>query len=285
MNIRFGPAGNSRSFYEQGYKSSLDMPRWLNKLGLTAYEYQCSRGVNLKKETACRLGEMARENGIALSIHGPYYINLATPDPEKQERTKGHLMKSLWAAKWMGATKVVFHPGSTSGMDRKEAMKRAKELLFEVVSEAKKEGLGEIKLAPETMGKASQLGSLEEIIELCEVGPPVVPTIDFAHLHAVRGGGLVTKEDFAKILDSIAEGISKEAVRDLHIHFSPVEFTGAGEKKHRTLLDEGFGPLFEPLAELIVERGLNPTIICESDGRQAEDALAYKNIYLQVKNR
>src|SRR5690554_6708599 len=90
MSIRFGPAGNARPFYEQGYKSSLDMPAWLKEQGLSAYEYQCSRGVNLKEETAVRLGEAARENGIALSIHGPYYINLATLDPEKREKTKGH---------------------------------------------------------------------------------------------------------------------------------------------------------------------------------------------------
>lgn len=283
MSVKFGPAGNSRSFYEQGYKSSLDMPGWLKKLGLSAYEYQCSRGVNLKEETARRIGEAAMENGVALSIHGPYYINLATPDPEKREKTKEHLLKSLRAAKWMGATKVVFHPGGASGMDRSEAMERAKDTLSEVLLEADREGLGEIKLAPETMGKASLLGTLEEVIELCKVGTSVVPAIDFGHLHAVMGGKLLAKDDFAKILDRVEEGLSKEALVNLHIHFSPIEFTKAGEKKHRTLLDEGFGPPFEPLAELIVERGLAPTVICESDGRQAEDALAYKEIYMKVK--
>jgi len=283
MSVKFGPAGNSLSFYEQGHKSSLDAPGWLGRMGLSAYEYQCSRGVNLKEETARRLGETARENGIALSIHGPYYINLATPDPKMRKKTKGHLLKSLRAAQWMGATKVVFHPGGTSGMDRAEAMNRAKETLSEVIAEAEKEGLNDVKLAPETMGKAAFLGSLEEIIELCKVGPSVIPTIDFGHLHALTGGKLVVKEDFARVLDKVAEGISEEVVNNLHIHFSPIEFTGAGEKRHRTLLDEGFGPSFQPLAELIVERGLNPTIICESAGRQAEDALAYKEIYLRIK--
>ena len=285
MDVRFGAAGNSQSFYDQGYKSSLDMPAWLIEMGLGAYEYQCSRGVKLKEETARRLGEKARENGIALSIHGPYYINLATPDAEKREKTKGHLMKSLQAAKWMGATKVVFHPGATSGMKRLQAMERAVNTLSEVVAEAEEKGFGDIKLAPETMGKASLLGTVEEIIELCRTGPSVVPTVDFGHLHAVTGGKLETKEDFAEILDRVEKGLSKEAVINLHIHFSPIEYTKAGEKRHRTLLDEGYGPPFKPLAELIEERKLNPTIICESAGRQAEDALIFKQIYQEIKRQ
>jgi len=280
--VSFGPAGNSESFYQQGYKSSLDMPRWLRNIGLSAYEYQCSRGVNIKEETARRLGEAARENGITLSIHGPYYINLATPDPEKREKTRGHLMKSLQAAQWMGATKVVFHPGGPSGMERSEALERAVQTLSEIVLDAREKGLGDILLAPETMGKASLLGTVEEIIELCRIGPSVVPTVDFGHLHAVTGGGLKAKEDFELILDKFASCIPKEAFNSLHIHFSPVEYTGAGEKRHRTLLDEGYGPPFEPLAELIEERKMNPVIICESAGRQAEDALEYQEIYRRI---
>jgi deoxyribonuclease-4 len=258
------------------------MPRWLRNIGLSAYEYQCSRGVNIKEETARRLGEAARENGITLSIHGPYYINLATPDPEKREKTRGHLMKSLQAAQWMGATKVVFHPGGPSGMERSEALERAVQTLSEIVLDAREKGLGDILLAPETMGKASLLGTVEEIIELCRIGPSVVPTVDFGHLHAVTGGGLKAKEDFELILDKFASCIPKEAFNSLHIHFSPVEYTGAGEKRHRTLLDEGYGPPFEPLAELIEERKMNPVIICESAGRQAEDALEYQEIYRRI---
>ncbi|MCF8010421.1 MAG: TIM barrel protein [Clostridiales bacterium] len=279
MGILFGAAGNTQSFYDQGYKSSLYMPGWLNERGLNAYEYQCTRGVNIKQETAQKLGQAARDNSITLSIHGPYYINLATDDQEKQKKTKGHIIKSLQVAKWMQANKVVFHPGSASGASRIENLEKAKKLLYKIIIEADKEGLGEIKLAPETMGKASQLGNLEEVLDLCKTFDNVVPTIDFAHLHALGGGCLNTREDFAYILDRIAEVLSEQIVEYLHVHFSPIEYTRAGEKKHRTLLDEGFGPVFEPLAELIVERDLCPTIICESKGRQVEDVLIYKEIY------
>lgn len=283
MAIRFGPAGASPSFYEEGHKSSLDMPEWLSKLGLNAYEYQCSRGVNIKEETAARLGQLAREHDIAISIHAPYYINLSTTDPKIRAKTRGHVLKSLKVGRAMGAKTVVFHPGAGSGGDRREILVRAKAFLKEILAEVEEEGLSQIFLAPETMGKKNQLGSLEEVLELCELGRQLVPAVDFGHMHAVTGGGFSEKSSFAAVLDRIEERLGREYMQNLHIHFSPVEFTAAGEKKHWTTLETHFGPDFTPLAELLVERNLTPTIICESSGRQAEDAVVYKEIYERIK--
>lgn len=284
MQVRFGAGGNSESFYNQGHKSSLEAPGWLKELGLNAYEYQCTYGVKIGKETAKKLGRLARENGIALSIHAPYYINLCGTDEVKKEKTKEHLLKSMRAAQWMGATTVVFHPGGGFGREREAALQRAKDYLKVILNVAAQEGLSDIKVAPETMGKRGQLGNLEEVMELCSVGEQVVPAIDFGHLHALNGGSLVDVNSFGEVLDVIENRLGNEVLRNLHIHFSPVEFTGAGEKKHWTTLETQFGPGFEPLAEHLVRRNMNSTIICESRGRQAEDALVYKNIYLRVKN-
>ena len=277
MNVRFGPAGNPDSFYSEGHKSSLDMPEWLRKKGLNAYEYQCSRGVNIGQDMAQNLGELAAKNGVHLSIHAPYYINLANPEPEAFEKTKKHLMGSLQAAKWMGAGVVVFHPGSGKG-ERAAAMDRAKKTLEKIVSQANEEGFGDILLAPETMGKKSLLGSLDEVLELCSIAENVVPTMDFGHLHAIGGGLLNSSKDFALLLDKVEKALGNRLKR-LHIHFSPVEYTDAGEKRHRNTLDEGFGPDFSLLAPLLSERSLEFTLICESNGLQAEDALVYKTIY------
>lgn len=285
MSIRFGPAGASASFYEEGHKSSLDMPEWLKNRGLNAFEYQCGRGVHIKDQTAGRLGLLATEHGIQLSLHAPYYINLSTTDPAMQVKTRGHLLKSLWAARAMGAKTVVFHPGSGSGGDRKEILTRAKLFLKEILAEAEGQGLSGILLAPETMGKKNQLGSLEEVLELCELGEQVRPCVDFGHLHAVSGGGLAEQAAFAVLLDLIEERLGASYLQDLHIHFSPIEFTAGGEKQHRTSSDMGYGPDFALLAELLIERGLTPTIICESAGRQAEDAAAYRDTYLQLLDK
>lgn len=282
MQVRFGPAGNSESFYEEGYKSSLDMPAWLETMGLTAYEYQCVRGVHIKETTARKLGEAARKHNVALSIHAPYYISLATTDPVIKEKTRKHFLDSLRAAYWMEAQPVVFHPSSKVGDDRIGALNRAKKYLSELLDIAEAEGLGEIRVAPETMGKPAQLGNLEEVLELCTLGKKVVPAIDFGHLHAAGGGALTDTERFGAVLDRIEIMLGLESVKNLHIHFSPVEFTKAGERRHRTLLDDGYGPDFAQLAKLMWKWDMFPTIICESAGRQAEDALLYRQIYAKM---
>jgi deoxyribonuclease-4 len=279
MAIHFGPAGASDSFYEEGHKSSLEMPEWLERKGLNAYEYQCSRGVNIGEEMAKRLGVLCAERNIRLSIHAPYYINLSTSDQDLKVKTMGHLLKSLTTAQLMGARVVVFHPGSGSGRDRWELMAAAKTLFKEVLARAEAKGLSGILLAPETAGKRNILGSLEEVLELCELGNQVVPAVDFGHLHAVSGGKFTDKKVYDRVFDLIVERLGRDYAQNLHIHFSPVEFTSAGEKKHRTALETNFGPDFTPLAELLAERNLTPTIICESAGRQAEDVMIYRDIY------
>jgi len=279
MQAYFGTAGNPESFYNAGFKSSLDMPAWLRDKGLTAYEYQCVRGVHIKEETARKLGRAARESKIKLSIHAPYYISLASGDVEIRKKTRNHFLKSLYAAHWMEATTVVFHPGGGKD-DRAGALRRSMDYLAEILAEAEQAGLGHIWVAPETMGKINQLGSLDEVLEMCTLGPKVVPAVDFGHLHAAGAGALKDEEDYAAVLDAVERALGQEALSNLHIHFSPVEYTGAGEKRHRTTLDEGYGPDFAPLARLIARRGLSPTVICESNGRQAEDAIIYRDLYL-----
>ena len=277
--IRFGPSGNSESFYDQGYSSSVEMPEWLAKMGLNAYEYSCSKGVKIGEATAKQLGAEAAKYGIFLSIHAPYYINMASEEPEKREKSKAYILETLKAAQWMGAKRVVVHTGSCSKVSREWAVKSAMEVFHQVLADAEAMGFGEITLCPEVLGKLNQLGSLEEILTMCRAEERLIPTIDFGHLHARGMGCLNTKEDFRRVLDSIENGIGKERFRVIHSHFSRLEFTKGGEKKHWTLADTQFGPDFEPLAELLAEKGMEPVIISESRGTMAEDALQLKKIY------
>jgi len=130
------------------------------------------------------------------------------------------------------------------------------------------------------MGKVNQLGTLDEVIEQCRVDRHYVPVVDFGHMNAREiGGYFVTSDDYRRIFDKIALGLGDEVARNLHCHFSKIEFTGAGEKKHLTFADTVYGPEFEPLIEAIVKENLTPRIICESAGTQAEDAKAMKNYY------
>lgn len=278
--IRFGPAGNPVSFYAAGHKASVEMPAYLAGQGLNAYEYQCSRGVRISQKLAEQLGNEADKFDIALSIHAPYYINLASLDPKIQASSREHLLKSIQAAIWMGAGRVVFHAGGVARVERETAMAQAKLILLEVLEMSyDRFGPHQVRLAPETMGKKNQLGHLDEVLELCTLSSHLLPAIDFGHLNALHQGRIDNREAMGGILDAVDQKLGREITDNIHIHFSPVEFTASGEKKHWTLLNPEYGPDFAHLAYHLAARKMSPTIICESAGRQAEDALAYLQCY------
>jgi deoxyribonuclease-4 len=280
--IRFGPSGNSKSFYEQGYSSSVEMPSWLRKMGLNAYEYNCTKGVKVKPKTAAEIGLESQKNDIFLSVHAPYYINMASTDEKKRENSLRYIMESLHAARIMGAKRIVVHPGSCLGMDRKTALDSAEKLLAHALVMAEEEGLSGINICPEVLGKKNQLGTLDEILHMCELDESLIPTIDFAHIHARTCGMLDSTEAFMLVLDRIEEALGMERMRNIHVHFSKIEFSRGGEKRHVTFDDTGYGPEFSHLAKALLKKCAEPVIICESRGVMAEDALKMKRIYEQV---
>ena len=140
-------------------------------------------------------------------------------------------------------------------------------------------GYGDMTLCPETMGKIGQLGDLEEVLALCSVDRRLVPCIDFGHLNARTLGGIRSQADYAAILDRMGEALGDERASRFHVHFSRIEFSAGGEKRHWTLADTRYGPEPQPLMELLARRGLAPTIICESAGTQAEDAAALRRMW------
>ncbi|MGI5928539.1 TIM barrel protein [Pseudoflavonifractor sp.] len=277
MSAKFGPAGNAESF---PYKSSVDAPRWLSTLGLDAYEYQCGKGVNVGEETARKLGAAAAANSVALSLHAPYFINLANPDPESLKKTTGYIIAACRAADWMGATRVVIHSGALMKRTRREAQDIALNSLKEIVSAVDGEGFGHITLCPETMGKINQLGDLDEVLELCTLDERLTPCIDFGHLYARTLGELEGHEACVRMLDRVVEVLGEERASHFHSHFSKIQFTpNGGEKMHLTFDQDEFGPDPAPLMAEIARRGWNPTFICESAGTQAEDAVTMKKLY------
>jgi len=278
--IRFGPSGNCESFYEQGFKSSVQMPAWLRKIGLDAYEYPCGNGIRIRRETAQKIGDEAKANDVFVSVHAPYFINLASEEQIKRENSIGYIIETLEVAKWMGAKRIVVHTGSCSKVDRKWALETAVETFKSAICEADSRGFSEISICPEVLGKINQLGDLDEILEMCKVDDRLIPTIDFGHIHARGLGALNTIEDYEKVLFKIEDQIGLERLKKIHVHFSRIEYTKGGEKKHWSLEDIQYGPDFEPLAELIHRKNMEPVIICESRERMAQDALKLKNIYL-----
>ena len=277
----FGPGGNSESFYAAGHKSTTEAPAYLAALGLGAYEFEAGNGLNAGERTLRAIGEEAKKHGIELSLHTPYFISLSGTDPEKRLKSIGYIERSLQAAEWLGADTIVVHCGSAAKISRDEAMALASDTLLKTI-----EAVGDtpIHIGLETMGKITQLGTLDEMIALCALDAHFYPVVDFGHMNArERGGFFPDADSYRRVFDTVAAGLGDEKARYMHCHFSKIEFTDAGEKRHLTFADTAYGPTFEPLAEALARDGLCPRIICESAGTMTEDALFMQNAYLQAR--
>lgn len=273
----FGTGGNSDSFYADGKKSTIQAPEWIKLRGLDAYEFEAGNGLNAGEATLKKIGDAAREHGILMSFHTPYFISLSGTVPEKRLKSIDYISRSLWASELLGADTIVIHAGSAAKITREEAMLLASDTLYKNLEV---NGETDIRMGIETMGKINQLGTLDEVIELCKISPKYHPVVDFGHLNARNVGGAFPDVDsYREVFDRIANALGDEYAYNLHCHFSKIEYTSAGEKRHLTFADTVYGPDFEPLAEAIIKEGVCPRIISESDGTQAEDALAMKKIW------
>ena len=159
MGAKFGPAGNSESFQAMGYRKTIQVPEYITRMGLDAYEYQCGRGVRISEEAARAFGEKAREHQVILSLHSPYYISLSGIEEEKRLGSIEYILQSACAADAMGAQRVVVHSGSCAKLSRQQAMELAKDTLTRAYQRLDQEGLGHIRLCPETMGQAKPAGN------------------------------------------------------------------------------------------------------------------------------
>ncbi len=282
MSAIFGPAGTSDSFSRMGYKNSLQVPEYLVKMGLDAFEYQCGRGVNIGEEKAIKLGLLAKEKGITLSLHAPYYISMSSTEEEKRLNSVNYILASAKAVKAMGGNRIVVHTGSCGKISREYALELAMDTMKIAINALDNEGLSDIHICPETMGKVNQLGTLDEVISLCSLDERLIPCIDFGHLNARDLGIFKTKADFEKVFLKIADKLGTDRLKNFHSHFSKIEYTTGGEKKHLTFEDTHYGPDFEPVMELTYKYNASPTFICESAGTQAEDAKCMKDYYLSL---
>ena len=276
MKALFGPSGNSERFYAEGHKKTLEAFKWLQSLGLDAFEYPAGNGITASLTTFETLGKEAEKHGIKTSFHAPYFISLSSTELEKRLKSIEYIKKSEEAAMALLADTVVIHTGSASKISREEAVYLATDTMYKTLEAIPR---SPVFLGLETMGKKNQLGTLDEVLTICKLDKRLRPVVDFGHINAREGGCFFTKDDYRRVFHTIAEKLGDEYAQNLHCHFSKIEFTAAGEKRHLTFADTVFGPAFEPLIEVIFEDGLSPRIICESNGTMADDALTMKQYY------
>ena len=255
--IRIGPAGSDGLGPLKGVEKVAD-------LGLECMEVEFTYGVRLKPDAARVVGRLAHQKGIRLSVHAPYYINLATEEPDKLAASKQRILDACHRAHLMGAKNVVFHAGFYQKRTPQETFARIRPQIKDLLGIIENKAW-QVKLCPEITGKPSQFGSLDEIMRLKRLAGCSI-CVDFAHLFARHQGEV----DWADLLGQLP--------KRLHAHFSGIEYGPKGEKKHRAASAE----FFEPLAQALLERRVNATLICESP-QPYEDALMMQKVVRQLQ--
>jgi len=274
MSTLFGSAGIPLSC--KG--SNIDGLKHSIKLGLRAYEVEFVRGVRMSERMASEMQRIVNENKVVISCHAPYYLNCNNPD--KYSITKRHLLDCLRVNEHLRFNRVVFHVGYLMGLEREVGLKNSIKTIGRIIEKARSEGLKDFTLGPELAGKKSQIGSVNELIQICKEFKECKPVIDWGHLHAFTNGGLKAREDFLAPIELIETELGKKYVKGLHCHFSENQYTDKGEWKHQPLGTK-WGPDFKILAELIKEKGYEFTIISETPFIEA-DALKMKKILSDI---
>ncbi len=277
--IKFGPSGNCESFYAEGYSHTEESAAFVKNRGLDCFEYSFGRGVRMTEEKARSIGAAFEREGVEISAHAPYFINFANPDDEMAEKSYGYVLDTALILKQMGGKRVVFHPAAQGKASREEAVALTERRLRILRDKIYELGLEDMIFSPETMGKLAQIGTLEEIVRFCKIDKVFTPCVDFGHINAREQGSLKTVEDYTTRLQYMIDELGYDRVKHFHVHFSKIMYGGKGEIKHLTFEDEVFGPEFSPLAVALKALSLEPYIVSESAGTQAEDAKSMKKTY------
>jgi deoxyribonuclease-4 len=271
MKVWIGPAGVPISSKD---RSTLGGLKTVAELGLNAMEVEFVRRVGMGNAMAKEVGELAKELGIRLSVHAPYFVNLCSMEKEKLEASKQRILDAAERAYHMGADIVVFHPGFYGKLSHEEAWNAVKEASQDMLDRMRGMGIKGVRLGLETTGKVSQFGELDEVVRICKEVEGCAPVIDFAHVYARAAG----KIDYGQIF----EKVKVLKLGHLHTHFTGVEFspvgiTGKGNEKHHLELKSNKPP-FEPLAKEVLKRKLEVTIISESPILE-QDSLIMRGIF------
>ncbi len=276
--FKFGPAGKPLS-----YRGSMHgVPGFLRGIGLNAFEYQAVRGVRISEEQARELGLEASKNGVLVSLHAPYFINLSSLSEPTLTASVERLCESVRASMHMNAYVVVFHPGYYRGSTPREALNRTISALKKVEEFRNSINAASVWLGPETVGKASQLGSLEENIEICRAISSCRPVIDWAHIYARTRGSLITSIDHViKVVEEVERELGSGPVKPLHMHFSKIEYGRGGEREHHALSEASYGPSFELVCKGLTQVGVEGVFISESPLLE-KDALLMKDLCSRI---
>ncbi|NOZ82464.1 MAG: TIM barrel protein [Euryarchaeota archaeon] len=278
MVFRFGTAGVPRSAESRSTVAGL---RRLGELSLDCMEVQFVRGVRMSQQTAQEVRREAEKLGIRLSVHAPYYINLNSSSEHKSEASLQRIVSSAIAASACSARDVVFHAAYYMKAGRAETYQVVRRMLERALELLESEA-PEVVLRPETTGRKSQFGTLEEVLTLSQELEHVQPCVDFAHIYARSRGGVNTYEQFLQVLEQVEQALGGDALRSMHIHLSGILYGRGGERSHARLEDSEFR--YREVLRALADCGAAGSMVCESPVLE-DDALLLRQSYAELTSR
>ncbi len=268
----FGPSGIPLSTSESGVLAGIKQVR---KLGLGTNELAFVRNVYLKEDSAKEVAKLAKKENIYLTSHASYFVNLNAAEAEKSEASKNRILSAARKTWLASGWSVVFHAAYYLGQEPKKVYDKVKTELKDIVKTLQDESNG-IWIRPETTGKATQFGTLKEILKLSQEVEQVMPCIDFSHMHARCNGGENTLEEFRNSLTMVEKHLGKEGLKNMHIHVSGINYGPKGEKNHLILKESDMN--YKDLMKAFKEFKIKGSVISESPNLE-EDALLMKKAY------
>ena len=270
--LLFGTAGIPLS---ANPRTTSDGIKHVRKLGLGAMELEFVRSINITKEKAPEIKKTAEENNVVLTCHAPYFINLNSLETAEIKASIGRIVNSARIANLCSGYSVCFHAGFYMGQDPKKVYETIKHNLKEIISTLKKES-NNIWVRPETTGKETQFGNVDEILQLSQELDNVMPCVDFAHFHARTNGKFNSYKEFCSILEKIEKFLGKKGLENMHMHITGIEYGPKGEKNHLTLKESDLK--YQELLKALKDFKVRGVAISESPNIE-EDALLMQKVY------
>ena len=277
LSFQFGTVGSPTGTPKKP-GGSVGAIEFSKSIGLRTLELGWVQSVRVTEATCALIKAKSEEQGVSLSVHAPYFINL-NADAEEWPKSRKRLMDAAHYGNLAGATDIIFHPGSYFERPPAEVLKVAIPRLKECLAELRK-AKNPVTIRPETMGKSAMLGSFEDTLEMSKAIKGVLPCLDFAHLHARPGDGTMnTVKEWTSLIEAYQAALGKEALKSLHIHLSGIEYGPKGEKNHLVLAESDFK--LKALFEVLHKFGCGGRILCESPIME-EDSLNMKKAWMKI---
>lgn len=268
--LLFAPAGIPLS---TKHRDTINGIKETKRLGLGAMELEFVHSVNISKEKAPDVKKIAQEQEIVLTCHAPYFINLNAIEPQKRGASRSRILLSAKILDACGGYSVCFHPGFYLKMEPREVYKNVKDQMKKIIEEVQQNSL-DVWIRPETTGKPTQFGSIDELVELSEGFDNVLPVVDFSHLHARSNGKFNTKEEFEQVMELIETKLGKQGIHNMHIHLSGINYGEKGEKNHLILKESDMN--YQAVLQVLKDFNAKGVLVCESPNIEKDTLLLQK---------